>query len=323
VVLYECATGVNPFMADTVAETARRVTSGQFAPISEQAIRPSRRLQAIIERAMSLDPSQRFRDMRAFGQELLQLAGQRTRITWGLTFGEVAAAVRAQHAREVDEEAIALARTRAPRRSGRGLAWPWVAAGCVALATVTAVVVAVTQKEHGPGAAPEAIANGAVGSRPAGALGDSSSTPLPSSTVERAQPAPITARQTARELAARPSSLTVVEPRAPVEGGDPSLEATVESHSSDDEPATARARESRGRSRPRPRSPRPEPPPEPPAALPEAPEWIIARDPEAAESSSPMVPDAPPEWLIERSPPKTRPAPSPVQMGTNDAPIFD
>src|SRR5688572_8018669 len=103
VVLYECATGVNPFISDSVAETARRVTTGQYTPISEQAIRPSRRLQAIIERMMSLDPKERYRDMRALGQELLTLAGQRTRITWGLTFGEVAAAVR-QHARETDEE---------------------------------------------------------------------------------------------------------------------------------------------------------------------------------------------------------------------------
>ena len=37
---------------------------------------------------MSLDPEQRFKDLREMGRELLLLAGQRTRITWGLSFGE-------------------------------------------------------------------------------------------------------------------------------------------------------------------------------------------------------------------------------------------
>jgi hypothetical protein len=44
---------------------------------------------AIIERAMQLDPAKRFPDMRAMGRELLGLAGQRTRITWGLSFSEI------------------------------------------------------------------------------------------------------------------------------------------------------------------------------------------------------------------------------------------
>jgi serine/threonine protein kinase len=138
VMLYECATGINPFMSDSVAETARRVTTGQFTPISDQPIRPSRRLQAIIERTMSLDANHRYRDMRALGQDLLQLAGQRTRITWGLTFGEVAAAARPHHLKEIDEEPIALARTRAPRRAGRTPLWPILAAACVGVASVTA-----------------------------------------------------------------------------------------------------------------------------------------------------------------------------------------
>jgi hypothetical protein len=44
---------------------------------------------AIIERAMQLEPARRFPDMRAMGRELLGLAGQRTRITWGLSFSEL------------------------------------------------------------------------------------------------------------------------------------------------------------------------------------------------------------------------------------------
>jgi hypothetical protein len=37
---------------------------------------------------MNVDPNNRFSDMRAMGRQLLLLAGQRTRITWGLTFGQ-------------------------------------------------------------------------------------------------------------------------------------------------------------------------------------------------------------------------------------------
>src|SRR6185295_19202864 len=38
-----------------------------------------------------LDPSHRFSSLREMGRELLFLAGQRTRITWSLSFGEVMA----------------------------------------------------------------------------------------------------------------------------------------------------------------------------------------------------------------------------------------
>jgi hypothetical protein len=49
---------------------------------------------------MSLEPEKRFRDLREMGRELLLLAGQRTRITWGLSFGDLnrAALARAQEA---------------------------------------------------------------------------------------------------------------------------------------------------------------------------------------------------------------------------------
>jgi eukaryotic-like serine/threonine-protein kinase len=89
VVMYECATGLPPFTASTFAELSALITSGQFAPPSAHNSELSRRLVRIIERAMSLKPEQRFRDLREMGQELLFLAGQRTRITWGLSFGDV------------------------------------------------------------------------------------------------------------------------------------------------------------------------------------------------------------------------------------------
>ncbi len=91
VVLYEGATGANPFaQATTFGEVVRQVTTGTYTPVSTKNPRLSKRMAAIIERAMNLDPSRRFPDMRAMGRDLLMLAGQRTRITWGLSFSELA-----------------------------------------------------------------------------------------------------------------------------------------------------------------------------------------------------------------------------------------
>ena len=89
VVMYECASGTNPFVASSFAEVAHRVLSGTYRPLAEHNPRISKRLARIIARAMNLDPERRYADMRELGRELLSLAGQRTRITWGLTFGEL------------------------------------------------------------------------------------------------------------------------------------------------------------------------------------------------------------------------------------------
>jgi serine/threonine-protein kinase len=87
VVLYECVTGINPFTgATSFAEVVQRVTTGDFKPPSVHNPQLSRRMAAIIERSMQREPERRFSDLRAMGRELLLLAGQRTRITWGLTF---------------------------------------------------------------------------------------------------------------------------------------------------------------------------------------------------------------------------------------------
>jgi serine/threonine-protein kinase len=91
VVLYEAATGANPFSgASTFGEVVRQVTTGDYPPVASRNPKLSKRMIAIIERSMHLDPSRRFPDMRAMGRDLLGLAGQRTRITWGLSFSELA-----------------------------------------------------------------------------------------------------------------------------------------------------------------------------------------------------------------------------------------
>src|SRR5690606_33983727 len=90
----ECATGNNPFVASSFPETVRLITLGDYPPVAHLKPELSRRLGRIIERAMSVEPSQRYTDMRELGRELLQLAGQRTRVTWGLSFGDPRAMAR-------------------------------------------------------------------------------------------------------------------------------------------------------------------------------------------------------------------------------------
>jgi serine/threonine protein kinase len=89
VVLYECVTGSNPFASsNNFAEIVHRITSADYEPASVKNPQLSKRMAAIIERAMQLDPARRFPDLRALGRELLLLAGQRTRVTWQLSFND-------------------------------------------------------------------------------------------------------------------------------------------------------------------------------------------------------------------------------------------
>jgi serine/threonine-protein kinase len=294
VVLYECATGVNPFISDSVAETARRVTTGQYAPISEQAIRPSRRLQTIIERMMSLDPKERYRDMRALGQELLTLAGQRTRITWGLTFGEVAAAVRSQHARDNDEESTALARTRAPARPQRGSLWPLVAAGAVGVAAVAAVSNwpakrndAEAQLAPAPVAATGAAPTTAVAVPAPNASGGEAAVGARSPAAAQTPAASGSLDVAAAALTLTAGDVPVVRDTDPVAPESASPRASVTRVERDPRNVVQRVR-------PAPRVVEPEP-----------------------------VPADAPEWIIERAESRKRSTPAPVQIGTNDAPIFD
>jgi hypothetical protein len=88
VVLRECVTGKNPFEGGNFAEVVKLITQATYPLLADVNPRLSKRFVAIIDRAMALDPNNRFPDMRAMGRQLLLLAGQRTRITWGLTFGQ-------------------------------------------------------------------------------------------------------------------------------------------------------------------------------------------------------------------------------------------
>ncbi len=89
VVMYECVTGNNPFSATNFAEIFQLIGSASYVAPSVTRPQLSKRFERIILRAMSLDASERFADLRELGRELLLLAGQRTRVTWALSFGDV------------------------------------------------------------------------------------------------------------------------------------------------------------------------------------------------------------------------------------------
>lgn len=88
VILYECVTGVNPFVAPSLRESVRRIATGKRRRAIDQVIAPSPALAALIERALQVEPARRFSDLQALGRELLPLAGPRTRATWELKFPE-------------------------------------------------------------------------------------------------------------------------------------------------------------------------------------------------------------------------------------------
>jgi serine/threonine-protein kinase len=121
VVMYECITGKNPCDGESFADTLRIITTGAYDPPNRYRPQLSRHLGNIIARTMSIDPADRFADLRELGRELLMLAGKRTRLTWDLSFGESTTALsrRAAVTTVIELAPEAHQRTNArPRRRG-------------------------------------------------------------------------------------------------------------------------------------------------------------------------------------------------------------
>jgi eukaryotic-like serine/threonine-protein kinase len=180
VVMYECVTGKNPFSATNFKEIFELIGTATY--VAPSVARPglSKRLERIILRAMSLDPAERFADLRELGRELLLLAGQRTRVTWALSFGDVPRTTLANAA----PRALTTTTAPAPARDRARLLMA-LAASCLLLAAV--------MLWFGTRAAPPA--NGA-----------------PSATPLRAQVAPAVA-----EPVSTPSAPKAVEPAVSAE----------------------------------------------------------------------------------------------------------
>ncbi len=79
-VLYECLAGRSPFLAASTYDTLQRVRSGESKPLAEVAPEVPEELSAIVARAMSPDPTERYEDAGRFYEELVQFlygTGQR------------------------------------------------------------------------------------------------------------------------------------------------------------------------------------------------------------------------------------------------------
>jgi serine/threonine protein kinase len=135
VVLYECAVGVNPFAASAGLDALRRIVHGDFPPLSHHDARPSEGLVRIVERAMSLEPATRFPDLKALGRELLMLSGERTRMTWSLSFGEARGAPLVR--RPGFSPFAALWRGADRVRSGWPREFDWSSAAAIAFGVIT------------------------------------------------------------------------------------------------------------------------------------------------------------------------------------------
>jgi serine/threonine-protein kinase len=99
VILYECVTGVRPFvdLGNNFIALAMAICNGDYPPVHARNPHVPPGIEHVIRRAMSLAVADRFPTMRALGESLLSFANQRTRWIWSPTFtsgqktGEVAA----------------------------------------------------------------------------------------------------------------------------------------------------------------------------------------------------------------------------------------
>jgi hypothetical protein len=86
VILYECITGARPFTGTTAYEVLRAIQSASVVPPSRCAYDVPPGFDAIVARAMSRSPRDRFPSLRAFGAALLPLASERARCCWSAEF---------------------------------------------------------------------------------------------------------------------------------------------------------------------------------------------------------------------------------------------
>ncbi|MDP3215988.1 MAG: serine/threonine-protein kinase, partial [Deltaproteobacteria bacterium] len=89
VVLYECSTGRRPFEGDDLYPLLHAIVRGDSLP--PRAVRPELPVafEAVVQRAMAVDPAARFADMHHLGGALLPFAGPAAQAAWAPVFGAV------------------------------------------------------------------------------------------------------------------------------------------------------------------------------------------------------------------------------------------
>jgi eukaryotic-like serine/threonine-protein kinase len=140
VVLYECVTGRAPFVGDSLLSLLNAITAGDF--IRPNRLRPdiSVAMERTILRAMSSDPALRFEHVRDLGRELLEVAGVRTQMLWGRTFGRIDLSEPVPGARSTSPVALLRLPSDAPPAPGapvpQARSWRPFSIGVVAVAAI-------------------------------------------------------------------------------------------------------------------------------------------------------------------------------------------
>jgi serine/threonine-protein kinase len=87
VILYRCLTDREPFDGDSVFSVLQAIVIGTPVPLRELRDDLPEGLDAIVERAMNSEPSERYPSLRDLGRALLPYASPKARTIWEETFG--------------------------------------------------------------------------------------------------------------------------------------------------------------------------------------------------------------------------------------------
>jgi serine/threonine protein kinase len=86
-ILYECLTGHRAFEGDNVYAIMRSVAEGEYPPARSRRPDLPARMEAIVIRAMSLDPAARFESVKHLGAALIEFASPGVKMLWTPFFG--------------------------------------------------------------------------------------------------------------------------------------------------------------------------------------------------------------------------------------------
>ncbi len=86
-ILYECVTGQRAFEEESFYLLLKKIAEGEFTRPSLKRPGLPERMEAIVLRAMSLDPQARFESVKQLGAALLELSSESTRMLWTPFFG--------------------------------------------------------------------------------------------------------------------------------------------------------------------------------------------------------------------------------------------
>jgi serine/threonine-protein kinase len=215
VVLYECLTGRVPYDASTLSALSLRIFAGNFTPARELAPHVPAGLDAVLSRAMAVEPSQRYANMQAFREALEQLPAPALEHTTEIA-GEPVVGRSESPADFGEPSPVAPA-----KRSRFGMVL-----GIFALLTAVVAGFWAMSAEPAPPAAPEAEASAPVRALPAAPVVATTSAPRPD--IAPSSRAPEAPPQTpAAEVVRKPSASAPQTPRplAPAPSAAPATRA--------------------------------------------------------------------------------------------------